>query len=195
MHHLILLALLSFLAIAPAQKIFINKVPAYSSLPSCAVQPLSTIVRNMEQGCGDGGKTTSFSCFCTASSSKMESKISQAVEKKCGSQTVTGGVEKALGVFASYCAMGNGTMSSVPASTTANATVLTATVTGSENATISLSISNAVPTPTSAPVGPAPTVTVAAPSSTGGAGFLKGGIEARIAAALALLVGLMGALV
>jgi hypothetical protein len=101
--------LITLVAFSSAQSIFINKVPDYSSLPSCAEIPLSTIVRNMEQGCGDGGKTTSYSCFCTASSAMFSSKISKAVASECASATA--GVGEALDVFHSYCAMGaNGTI-------------------------------------------------------------------------------------
>ncbi|KAK3984758.1 hypothetical protein QBC44DRAFT_385478 [Cladorrhinum sp. PSN332] len=66
-----------------SQKIFINQLPEYSQLPSCAEPPLSTIVRNMASGCGDGGKTTSYACFCASSSAEFESIISKAVASKC----------------------------------------------------------------------------------------------------------------
>ncbi|ORY17099.1 hypothetical protein BCR34DRAFT_597188 [Clohesyomyces aquaticus] len=196
---MVLTALLPSASLIHAQKVFINKVPAYSSLPSCAVEPLSTIVRNMEQGCGDGGKTTSFSCFCTASFSKMESKISKAVDNKCGAQTVTAGVEMALGVFESYCAMGgNATISSVPASTTTNLNVTVVTTSASVtpsasgNGTASLSFSSSGPTITSAPAGPAGSSSAAVPLSTGGAGTLKGCPEMRVAVGIGALLGALG---
>ncbi|KAI0885117.1 uncharacterized protein GGS22DRAFT_162807 [Annulohypoxylon maeteangense] len=102
-----MLPLLSLLLAAMAtfvssQQIFINKVPAYSSLPHCAELPLSFIVRDMASGCGDGSKTTSYSCFCTASSSKMSGIISTAVASRC-STGPTNAATRALDVFSSYC--------------------------------------------------------------------------------------------
>ncbi|KAK3369635.1 hypothetical protein B0T24DRAFT_722478 [Lasiosphaeria ovina] len=71
-----------------AEKIYIDKVPGYSQLPPCAEVPVSTIVRDMERGCGDGGRYTSFSCFCTASSSKFASIISTAVAARCAASGI-----------------------------------------------------------------------------------------------------------
>lgn len=87
---------------------YINQVPAYSSLSSCAVKPLSTIVRDMSSGCGDGGAYTSFNCFCTSSSSTMDWIIETAVLNNCGTMsanasTASAYAASALKVFSSYC--------------------------------------------------------------------------------------------
>ncbi|KAK4198894.1 hypothetical protein QBC40DRAFT_88549 [Triangularia verruculosa] len=98
--------LIPLLAIATsavrAQRIFINQVPAYSHLPPCAEAPLSNVVRNMVSGCGDGGRTTSFDCFCVSSSTKFESVISRAVASKC-MPSEPAATAFALAVFDSYC--------------------------------------------------------------------------------------------
>jgi hypothetical protein len=88
-----------------AQEIFINLVPEYSSLESCAVGPISTIVRNMALGCGDEGATTSYSCFCTESSTHWNDVIASSVSAEC-SGTVSD-VVSALEVFQSYCSLGD----------------------------------------------------------------------------------------
>ncbi|KAK4679501.1 hypothetical protein QC764_204724 [Podospora pseudoanserina] len=98
---LLLLPLLVVTA-TTAQRIFINQVPLYSSLPPCAEAPLSNIVRNMVSGCGDGGRTTSYSCFCASSSIKFESIISRAVSSKCVPSEPEA-TASALAVFDSYC--------------------------------------------------------------------------------------------
>ncbi|KAK4169029.1 hypothetical protein QBC43DRAFT_308544 [Cladorrhinum sp. PSN259] len=99
----ILATLISLSALgALSQRIFINQLPEYSKLPSCAEPPLSNIVRNMASGCGDGGKTTSYSCFCVSSSAKFESVISKAVSSKCAPASSDAAVS-ALSVFDKYC--------------------------------------------------------------------------------------------
>ncbi|OTA55310.1 hypothetical protein K449DRAFT_438863 [Hypoxylon sp. EC38] len=127
--HLVFITLAVF---ATGQRIFIDKVSAYASLPHCAEVPLSFIVRDMASGCGDGGKTTSYSCFCTASSSKMDGVISTAVASRCSTGPVTAASE-AVNVFASYCRLGNSghlTSGNGTSPVTANATAtLTHTVT------------------------------------------------------------------
>ncbi|OCK82652.1 hypothetical protein K432DRAFT_441457 [Lepidopterella palustris CBS 459.81] len=67
----------------------------------CAELPVSNIVRGMASGCGDGGQTTSFTCFCSDSSSQFVNIISTAVQSKCSS--ADGAANQALDVFASYC--------------------------------------------------------------------------------------------
>lgn len=89
-----------------AQGVFINLIPAYKGLPPCAEVPLSTIVRDMNLGCGDGGKTTSWSCFCSASSSQFAAKISSRVQASCTADLPA--VTAALGVFSTYCANSTG---------------------------------------------------------------------------------------
>ncbi|KAI1101404.1 hypothetical protein F4804DRAFT_12152 [Jackrogersella minutella] len=96
------LLLVASIIFATAQQIFIDHVPAYAELPSCAEIPSSFIVRDMASGCGDGGKTTSYSCLCTASSSKMDGVINTAVASRCATGPVTV-ASQALDVFASYC--------------------------------------------------------------------------------------------
>ncbi|KAI1214343.1 uncharacterized protein F4807DRAFT_455983 [Annulohypoxylon truncatum] len=93
---------IAFAAFADGQNVFIDEVSAYSSLPRCAEVPLSFIVRDMASGCGDGSKTSSYSCFCTASSSKMNNVISTAVASRC-STGPTSAAAQALDVFSSYC--------------------------------------------------------------------------------------------
>jgi hypothetical protein len=88
-----------------SQRIFINDFPEYTALPACAEHPLSTIVRDMVNGCGDNGKTTSYNCFCTESSSHFTSVISTEVGSSCLPQTTTA-VEQAVRVFDLYCAKG-----------------------------------------------------------------------------------------
>lgn len=89
-----------------AQRVFIDGQPAYKQLPPCAEVPLSGIVRDMRSGCGDGQKTTSYNCFCTASSSKFSSIISTAVASSCAAKNTVDPVSaasSALDVFNSYC--------------------------------------------------------------------------------------------
>lgn len=84
--------------------IFINQIPEYNALSGCAETEVSTIVRNMDFGCGDEGRTTSFACFCYASSSKFTSMIGKHVSTACTddpSQSLS-----ALAVFSSYCRLG-----------------------------------------------------------------------------------------
>jgi hypothetical protein len=87
-----------------AQSIFINQVQEYSSIDSCAVVPLSTIVRDMVSGCYDGGMTTSYNCFCSTSSDRFNNIIATAVSSNC-SGTISD-VVSALEVFQAYCGLG-----------------------------------------------------------------------------------------
>lgn len=98
--------------LSSAQRLFIDAIPAYAELPVCAADQLRTIVKNMKSGCGDGSRTTSYSCFCTDSSSQFSQVISTKVASACLPETTTA-VEAAADVFSSYCALGaNGTSSS-----------------------------------------------------------------------------------
>ncbi|KAK0637843.1 hypothetical protein DIS24_g10420 [Lasiodiplodia hormozganensis] len=110
---LVFAVVLPFTAADGETKIFINGpyITGYSQLTSCAVEPLSTIVRGMSSGCGDDGSLTSYTCFCTGSSSKMNSIISSVVSTECKSHSnvtsfVTAQVSSAIAVFDSYCALG-----------------------------------------------------------------------------------------
>ena len=90
----------SMLNLAYAKTIWMNQVSGYSSLPPCAITPVSVIVRDMSYGCGDNNAVTSQDCFCTASSSHFSSLISKAVAGQCSE-----GVQEnnAVGVFNRYC--------------------------------------------------------------------------------------------
>lgn len=85
--------------------IFINIMPGWYSLDPCAEQPLSTIVRDMLSGCGDNSGTTSFSCFCSASSTQFQSVISRAVAIQCHNDTRE--IAMANDVFSEYCQLGS----------------------------------------------------------------------------------------
>ncbi|KAK5655130.1 hypothetical protein OQA88_6029 [Cercophora sp. LCS_1] len=89
-------------------KIYIDVVPGYKNLSTCAKDPLSSLVRGMRNGCGDGSDLTSYSCFCTDSYSKFSWDISTAVSANCGSSPdARAQVKSAVGVFEEYC--NNGT--------------------------------------------------------------------------------------
>jgi len=106
------LPLLLFTSCALSQRIFIDQVPLYSSLSQCAETPLSTIVRDMVSGCGDGGHTTSYACFCTNSSSYFSSLISSQVSTNCKADSAAAAeATEAVEVFGSYCEMGNSVVS------------------------------------------------------------------------------------
>lgn len=106
--------LFTFIMLSSAQRLFIDTIPAYSDLPVCAVDQLRTIVKNMADGCGDGSRTTSYSCFCTDSSSHFSQVISTRVASACLPETTTA-VGAAADVFSSYCALGsNGTTGRYP---------------------------------------------------------------------------------
>lgn len=88
-------------------KVYINTVPGYSELVPCAVYPLSTIVRDMSQGCGENADAiTSYTCFCTLSSSIMSSVISKDVSSQCRNSSALQQVSSAIAVFDAYCDLG-----------------------------------------------------------------------------------------
>lgn len=89
-----------------ATPIYIDRIPGYEDLKPCAVIPLSTLVRNMWGGCGDGSQLTSYSCFCTDSYSRFSWQISTAVVENCGSGEETLATS-AVEVFHSYCTYGS----------------------------------------------------------------------------------------
>ncbi|KAJ5899640.1 hypothetical protein N7495_004384 [Penicillium taxi] len=104
-----------------ATSVFINQVVEYANLSPCAAQPVSTIVRDMENGCGDGGKTTSLSCFCFQSSAHFASVISKSVALNCNESDSQ--VTTALDVFDEYCSLGTEYFkTATPTSASANAT-------------------------------------------------------------------------
>ena len=85
---------------------FIDTISGYSQLSTCAEGALSTIVRGQFSGCGDDGQLTSYTCFCTDSSSVISSVISTAVMTSCGSASASDQASSALSVFSGYCALG-----------------------------------------------------------------------------------------
>lgn len=88
-------------------KNYINTVPGYSQLASCAEHPLSTVVRGMSQGCGENADSiTSYTCFCTLSSSYMSSVISKGVSSQCRNSSAAQQVSSAIAVFDAYCDLG-----------------------------------------------------------------------------------------
>ncbi|EPE35325.1 hypothetical protein GLAREA_11024 [Glarea lozoyensis ATCC 20868] len=99
-----LLVLALALSQAVSQSIYIDRVREYGSLPCCAQIPVSYVVRNMRNGCGDNNALTSYNCFCTSSSSFFRSLISTEVVTGCpGNDTAA---EQAVNVFSRYCAVG-----------------------------------------------------------------------------------------
>ncbi|KAG6363210.1 hypothetical protein INS49_008306 [Diaporthe citri] len=88
-------------------KVYINTVPGYSQLVPCAEHPLSTVVRGMSQGCGENADAiTSYTCFCTLSSSYMSSVISKGVSSQCRNSSAPQQVSSAIAVFDAYCDLG-----------------------------------------------------------------------------------------
>lgn len=88
-------------------KNWINTVPGYSQLVPCAEHPLSTVVRGMSQGCGENAESiTSYTCFCTLSSSYMSSVISKGVSSYCRNSSALQQVSSAIAVFDAYCDLG-----------------------------------------------------------------------------------------
>lgn len=65
--------------------IYIDQIPIYTKLASCAQDRVSAIVRAQASGCGDDTQLTSFACFCIDSSSQFVSILSSAVEDQCSS--------------------------------------------------------------------------------------------------------------
>lgn len=85
-------------------RIFINQVPEYDLLPFCAETEVSSIVRNMANGCGDGSRTTSYACFCYDSSTHFNSLIGSHVATACEEDPSQATSAKA--VFNKYCQIG-----------------------------------------------------------------------------------------
>jgi hypothetical protein len=105
--------------IAKPTSIYIDLVPRYKNLSACAEAPLSSLVRNMWNGCGDNSELTSYSCFCTDSYSKFSWDISTAVVGSCGSAFGAAQATSAVSVFHNYCANGTTQLSSSAVVTTA----------------------------------------------------------------------------
>jgi hypothetical protein len=105
----ILLILFTLFQHTLSQQIYINKIPSYSSLSACALNPISSIVRDMVSGCGDGSLTTSYACFCYTSSTDFTHIISTAVVENCTQATPTPQMQasSAVKVFSSCCQLGS----------------------------------------------------------------------------------------
>ena len=111
---LLLLLIVAHMSFASEQvKLFINQLPGYSSLADCAVFQVSTIVRNMEDGCGDGSKTTSYNSFCHTSSSYFSSFIGSNVEKACATDSLDFQKSLAAELFDNYYHLGDNLTSSM----------------------------------------------------------------------------------
>ncbi|POS75061.1 hypothetical protein DHEL01_v206542 [Diaporthe helianthi] len=93
-------------ATAKVTSIFIDTVSGYDELSTCAEEVLSTIVRGQYSGCGDKGAVTSYTCFCTDSSSLMSNLITRAISNRCESSIVSEQASSAIDVFDAYCAIG-----------------------------------------------------------------------------------------
>ncbi|KAH7127226.1 hypothetical protein B0J11DRAFT_505929 [Dendryphion nanum] len=186
-----LLPIAGLLSLAPQAfadgptKIFINQVPEYSSMSKCAEPKVSTIVRNMVFGCGDGQLTTSFACFCYENYTKYATMIGSQVAAACTQDVSQSSL--AIEVFSKYCDLGEATPTSGSlrasttnatsaspsgsiASTTAPSTASSPTLI-SPTSTISSSSSSITPSPTLAPsasstASPAPTEPVQSNNST-----------------------------
>lgn len=87
---------------------YIDTIDGYSSLSSCAIDVLSTVVRGEFSGCGGwDDNLTSYTCFCTDSYSFMSTVISTDIITSCnGGSTASAQATSALSVFDDYCALG-----------------------------------------------------------------------------------------
>ncbi|KAJ4335157.1 hypothetical protein N0V87_006311 [Didymella glomerata] len=142
------LSILTTTQAAIKTSIYIDQIPAYSSLAPCAENRVSAVVRAQASGCGDEQQLTSFSCFCVEQYSHISSVISTAVQDYCAAQATTltasataplPEVTSAIEVFNSYCARST-ELAWYPA---------TASITTAPSATPA--VSSAISTSTSAP--------------------------------------------
>ena len=83
---------------------------SYSALQPCASNPVSTLIRGMNYGCGIDPSTsyTSFNCFCTSSKSQLQWTLQSLIMDDCsttpgGDVTASVHVTSALGLYNSYC--------------------------------------------------------------------------------------------
>ncbi|OJD35636.1 uncharacterized protein BKCO1_1600035 [Diplodia corticola] len=120
-------------------KNYIDTISGYIELSTCAEDVLSTVVRAQQSGCGDNMATTSYTCFCTDSSSYYSAMISSEVSNSCGTAG-SAQASSAIAVFDGYCALGvehglstttSDTQTSSTASPAASASTAPATQTGS----------------------------------------------------------------
>lgn len=83
---------------------YIDTISGYDELSTCAEQVPSTVVRGQFSGCGDNNAVTSYTCFCTDSSSYTSAVISKDVMSSCPDSTAYMQASSALELFAAYCA-------------------------------------------------------------------------------------------
>lgn len=99
-------AVIAQASVETVTKNYIDTISGYASLSSCAEGVLSTVVRGQFSGCGDSNALTSYTCFCTDSSSYMSAVISSDVVSSCPAAVATVQASSALGVFEAYCELG-----------------------------------------------------------------------------------------
>lgn len=87
-------------------KNYIDTISGYDELSSCAEDVLSTVVRGEYSGCADRYALTSYTCFCTDSSSYMSAVISSDVMSSCDSSVASEQASSAGAVFDAYCKLG-----------------------------------------------------------------------------------------
>lgn len=87
-------------------KNYIDTISGYKELSSCAEDVLSTVVRGEYSGCGDTYALTSYTCFCTDSSSYMSAVISRDVMLTCNSAVASAQASSAGAIFDAYCQLG-----------------------------------------------------------------------------------------
>lgn len=87
---------------------YIDTIDGYSSLSSCAIDVLSTVVRGEFSGCGGwDDNLTSYTCFCTDSYSFMSTVISTDVLTSCADDSAASAqATSAISIFDKYCALG-----------------------------------------------------------------------------------------
>ncbi|CAN9120688.1 unnamed protein product [Alternaria alternata] len=140
----LVLALANIVATSGPTSIFIDQIDEYALLATCAELELSTIVRDMKYGCGDGGDV------CYESSAKFSSMIGAHVATECPddpSQNTT-----ALGVFSSYCEIGGSKLAEITAATTSiPSTTSLLSSTFASPASTPRSATSTPPTPVSSP--------------------------------------------
>ncbi|KAF2792552.1 hypothetical protein K505DRAFT_418372 [Melanomma pulvis-pyrius CBS 109.77] len=162
---LVFVALAAVATASGPTKIYINQVPEYTQLATCAEPEVSFIVRDMYFGCGDGSRTTSYACFCYQSSSRFSSMIENHVSTACPKDASQRTL--ALGVFSDYCQLGQ--IAAVPTDAPESATGLPA---ATPSPSLSQPASTSVSTSASASLssGPATVFVTTSPTPTSESG-------------------------
>ncbi|PSN74879.1 hypothetical protein BS50DRAFT_615672 [Corynespora cassiicola Philippines] len=127
-------------AVGPTS-IFIDNVPEYDLLATCAELELSAIVRDMQYGCGDGSSLTSYACFCYQSSAKFSSMIGKHVETQCPQDPSQN--TSAIEVFSKYCQLGQ--VAALPTATSSSTVLSISSVLPAPGVTTSIATSTSVP--------------------------------------------------